>query len=126
MRGGRTGCRCGVSQASRRSHQPPAVSGLVLSVTQSAYQGLPKTRTSISAASVPAPGADLYRLVRAMNPSIPNGFRSPNAPALISVAIALTGDSRAMVPAILLVLVLGMILLLRVRDPRADERLGGR
>jgi MFS transporter, UMF1 family len=48
------------------------------------------------------------------------------APALISVAIALTGDSRAMVPAILLVLVLGMILLLRVRDPRADERLGAR
>jgi UMF1 family MFS transporter len=48
------------------------------------------------------------------------------APALISVAIALTGDSRAMVPAILVVLVLGMLLLLRVRDPRVDERLGAR
>jgi UMF1 family MFS transporter len=46
------------------------------------------------------------------------------APALISVGIALTGDSRAMVPAILLVLVLGMALLFRVRDPRAEERLG--
>lgn len=47
------------------------------------------------------------------------------APALISAAIALTGDSRYMVPAILLVLVLGMVLLVRVRDPRAEERLGG-
>jgi MFS transporter, UMF1 family len=48
------------------------------------------------------------------------------APALISVAIALTGDSRSMVPAILVVLLLGMALLLRVRDPRVDERLGTR
>ena len=48
------------------------------------------------------------------------------APALISVAIALTGDSRAMVPAILVVLVLGMVLLFRVRDPRVDEQLGAR
>lgn len=39
-------------------------------------------------------------------------------PALISVAIALTGDSRFMVPAILVVLIAGMILLLRVRDPK--------
>lgn len=48
------------------------------------------------------------------------------APALISVAIALSGDSRAMVPAILVVLLLGMALLFRVRDPRVDERLSAR
>lgn len=48
------------------------------------------------------------------------------APALISTAIALTGDSRFMVPAILLVLLLGMVLLFRVRDPRVDERISDR
>lgn len=42
------------------------------------------------------------------------------APALISVGVALTGDSRAMIPAILLVLIAGAALLLRVRDPKAD------
>ncbi|HEY4614738.1 MAG TPA: MFS transporter [Citricoccus sp.] len=40
------------------------------------------------------------------------------SPALISVAIAVTGDSRAMVPAILIVLGLGLVLLARVRDPQ--------
>lgn len=42
------------------------------------------------------------------------------APALISAAITLTGDSRFMVPAILLVLIAGMVLLIRVRDPKVD------
>ena len=42
------------------------------------------------------------------------------APALISAAIALTEDSRFMVPAILLVLIAGLILLVRVRDPKVD------
>ncbi|WP_413544100.1 MFS transporter [Citricoccus nitrophenolicus] len=42
------------------------------------------------------------------------------APALISVAVALTGDSRYMVPAILLVLIAGMLLLIRVRDPKVE------
>lgn len=42
------------------------------------------------------------------------------APTLISVAVALTGDSRYMVPAILLVLIAGMVLLLRVRDPKVQ------
>ncbi|WP_313818044.1 MFS transporter, partial [Citricoccus sp.] len=44
-------------------------------------------------------------------------------PALISVGIALTGDSRYMVPAILLVLVAGMALLVRVRDPKTEDTL---
>jgi len=39
------------------------------------------------------------------------------APALISVTMALTHDERFMVPAILVVLLLGMAFLLRVRDP---------
>ncbi|MGM7671190.1 MFS transporter [Microbacterium sp. A93] len=43
------------------------------------------------------------------------------APALISVAVAVTGDSRYMVPAILLVLIAGMLLLLRVRDPKVQS-----
>ncbi|VXB80601.1 MFS transporter [Citricoccus sp. K5] len=42
-------------------------------------------------------------------------------PALISVGIALTGDSRYMVPAILLVLIAGMALLVRVRDPKTED-----
>lgn len=46
-------------QESSRRNQPPAVFGSVLSPAQSTYQGLPKTRTRMSAASVPAPVADL-------------------------------------------------------------------
>jgi MFS transporter, UMF1 family len=44
------------------------------------------------------------------------------APTLITVAIALTGDARFMVPAILVVLLAGLFLLLKVRDPAAEER----
>lgn len=44
-------------------------------------------------------------------------------PALISVGIALTRDSRYMVPAILLVLIAGMALLVRVRDPKTADAL---
>ncbi|MFC7403391.1 MFS transporter [Citricoccus sp. GCM10030269] len=44
-------------------------------------------------------------------------------PALISVAIGLSGDARFMVPAILLVLLAGMALLFRVRDPKVEDHL---
>ena len=43
------------------------------------------------------------------------------APALISIAVALTGDARFMVPAILVVMFLGLLLLLRVRDPQPEQ-----
>jgi hypothetical protein len=59
--------------ASVRRNSPPAVSGLVLRLTQSTKMGLPNTRTRIKAMSVPTPVALRRRvLVRAMNALCPN------------------------------------------------------
>src|SRR3954453_18789957 len=68
--------QCG--QASTRSHQPPAEFASVFLATQSLNQGLPNTSTNTSAAMVPAPGADLYRLPRAMARYFPNGQPTSN------------------------------------------------
>src|SRR5256885_9210438 len=55
-------------QASVRRNSPPAVSGLVLWLTQSTKIGLPNTRTRRNATKVPTPVAVRRRvLVRAMN-----------------------------------------------------------
>jgi hypothetical protein len=70
--------QCG--HVSRRSHQPPAVFGLVFFVDPVRVPGLPKTRTSMSAATVPAPGAVLYRLPRAMRRYFPARCRFKRRP----------------------------------------------
>src|SRR5438552_19030362 len=59
--------------ASVRRNSPPAVSGLVLWLTQSTKMGLPNTRTSRTATSVPTPVALRRRvLVTAMDARCPD------------------------------------------------------
>lgn len=73
-------------------------------------------RSFLGRLSTPERAGELYGLYATTGRAV-----SFLAPALISIAVALTGDARFMVPAILVVMFLGLLLLLRVRDPQPEQ-----
>lgn len=73
-------------------------------------------RSFLGRLSTPEKAGELYGLYATTGRAV--SFFSP---ALISLAVFLTGDSRYMVPAILFVMLVGLLLLLRVRDPQPQQ-----
>ncbi|MEH0058176.1 MFS transporter [Auritidibacter ignavus] len=65
----------------------------------------------------PDTAGEIYGLYATTGPSV--SFLSP---ALITLFVGIVGDSRAMIPAIMLVLLAGALLLIPVRDPKVTSR----